>query len=107
MATGAELLLPDLFLPGSDYLAVISEEAYSHVVRALTERFGGELDERLLSSAREGTAPLLSNFESFYLEEENLLVLIPPYQAAPYAAGDFQVTIPREILLPFLREQYY
>lgn len=42
----------------------------------------------------EGLAAQEDNFKNFALSDGDLLILIPPYQVAAYAAGSFEVRIP-------------
>ena len=42
----------------------------------------------------EGLAPKEENFKSFVLDQDTLVILIPPYQAAAYAIGPFEVRVP-------------
>ncbi|MBU2103801.1 DUF3298 domain-containing protein [Patescibacteria group bacterium] len=95
--TGTELKLKDLFSPRTEYLKRISE-----IVRFnLQEKFGTGIDSSYL---QQGTEPKASNFETFVIEGDTLVLLFPPYQVGPYALGPQSVAIPfaelEDIVLP-------
>ncbi|HXE72404.1 MAG TPA: DUF3298 domain-containing protein [Candidatus Nitrosotenuis sp.] len=89
--TGRRLGLADLFVKGSDYLSLLS----SYCTSALLKRNLG--DEKWV---RDGAAPRAENYQFFYLTRKGLVVLFPPYQVAPYAAGPQKVLIPYKTLQP-------
>jgi predicted secreted protein len=78
--------LDDLFYPASAYLSVISEYCAADLASRENVDYPWDLD---------GVAPNVENYRSVNIAEEGLLVSIPPYQVAPYAAG------PQEILVPY------
>lgn len=90
---GNEVLLPALFAPGADYVSKISAEARAQVSAELKNRLGPDAvsDPSIFG---EGLAPKTENFQNFVLDEDTLRFFIPPYQAAAYAAGPFEVDIP-------------
>lgn len=104
--TGAELSLSDLFVPGSRYLDRISQEAFAQVKTELETRSGGPVKGEALDTVRIGTSPTPETLQFFFIEEGDLVILIPPYQAAAYAAGDFKVNIPLASLFDILKPEY-
>lgn len=100
---GEEVMLPKLFKPDLRFLNVISLEAYKQVLAQLKDRAGGEVTPDMEDEVRIGTAPEPENFESFYLSDNALHLIIPPYQAAAYAAGSFDVAIPLSELSDILK----
>ena len=42
----------------------------------------------------EGVAPKAENFKNFVIDYDTLVIHIPPYQVAAWAAGSFEVRIP-------------
>lgn len=104
--TGAELALGDLFVSGSRYLDRISAETFSQVKAELEKRSGTPLGGEALDTVRIGTSPTPETLQFFFIEEENLVILIPPYQAAAYAAGDFKAIIPLLSLSDILKPEY-
>jgi hypothetical protein len=83
LASGRELGLGDLFLPGTDYLSRISEIC----VQELTSR------EALMFP--EGAYPTEENYRLWNISPEGLGVRFDPYQIAPYALG------PQNVMVPF------
>jgi hypothetical protein len=96
-----------LFKPGVRYLDRISQEAYKQVLAQLKDRIGGEVSADMEDTVRIGTSPTPETLQFFVLDGDNLVILIPPYQAAAYAAGTFAVRIPlaslSDILKPGIR----
>ena len=103
LSTGNVLLLSDLFHTGvsaSDLsplviegLDLISQEKqlYSDYTATVEERFGQGLDVEA----------------GWYLSGEGLCIYFSPYDIAPYASGEIQVTIPYEDLNGLLRDQFF
>jgi len=82
---GGFLTLGDLFKPGSDFLTEIS----SSTLAAIAKLDIGDADWN-----KSGTSPQTDNFRLFWLAEDGLHILFPPYQVASYAEGPHEVTIP-------------
>ncbi len=89
MTTGAVLTLDDLFEDVDMALAAVSS-----MVRATLTQLLGEMV--VPSMLEPGIAPSSDNYASFILNEEGIAFFFPPYQVAPYAAGQQVVTIPWE-----------
>lgn len=100
---GMELGLEDLFVPESPYLQTLSERVYAGVLSQLTERSGAPINPEMEDMVRIGTSPTPETLQFFYLDGEELHIIIPPYQAAAYAAGYFDVSIPLAELEDILR----
>ena len=80
------LELEDLFLPGTDYLDVLS-------------RYGlDDLERQGVLEWEEGALPLPENFQRWNLTTRGLLISFDEYTVAPYAAGPQSVVIPYEVL---------
>ncbi|MEK7612723.1 MAG: DUF3298 domain-containing protein [Patescibacteria group bacterium] len=107
-AAGKEVQLADLFLPaqagkpGSRYLDRLSAESYTQVRARLAERLG-EVTPDMEETVRLGTSPSPETLQNFLIDGQTLVILIPPYQAAAYAAGSFAVRIPLSSLKDILR----
>jgi len=99
LESGEELEIGDLFLPRSDYLKRLSAIAEFELSKSL-----GEFVD--IEYIRQGTGPEAINFQSFAIDGTNLVLLFPPYQVAPYAAGAQTVSIPLEQLRDILRPEY-
>ncbi len=96
---GEEVALGDLFEPDSEYLETLSEKALASVRADLSERLGEDAAAVIFA---EGLSPRPENFQNFVLSDDAFILLVPPYQAAAYAAGSFSVRIPFSLLGAFL-----
>jgi len=93
---GNKVSLDDLFVSGSNYLERISAEATKQVGEQFTRK--GGIENATSSLVAEGLAPRAENFSNFVNNDGVLTFFIPPYQAAAYAAGSFEVRIPLQDL---------
>lgn len=89
----------DLFLEGSNPLAVLAPLAQQQ----LMETMGEFADTQWIT---EGTGENPANYQSFVLTESSLILIFPPYQVAPYAAGPQQVEIPLANLSAILKPNF-
>lgn len=96
---GDQVALSDLFTPGSDYLGRISEAATKQIGEQLVAE-GADASSSIIA---EGVAPTADNFSNWVDKDGLLVFLIPPYQAAAYAAGSFEVHIPMSDLSDILK----
>lgn len=99
LATGEELKIEDLFVSRSGYLARLSAIAEFELSKSL-----GEFAN--LEYIRQGVGEDPINFQSYVLDGDALVLIFPPYQVAPYAAGTQSVSIPRTQLAEILRPEY-
>lgn len=92
LATGKRLALADLFVPGSDYLQVLSNASRAQ----LKARPGADPDW-----VERGTTPKVENFTVWNLNEQRELVItFPSYQVGPGSDGTPVVIIPLSTLAP-------
>lgn len=92
--TGQLLQLSDLFKPGSNWLAVLSQQS-----RALLPRLPAVGNDGILQNVLDaGTLPLASNFSGWALTPWGLSIQFQEYQVAPYAAGQPLIIIPFRLL---------
>ncbi|MEZ5428091.1 MAG: DUF3298 and DUF4163 domain-containing protein [Pyrinomonadaceae bacterium] len=96
LKNGKELKLSDLFLPGSNYLKVISDYA----IADLTKQLETETDDEWLAR---GAGPKAENFESWTIGEDGLKIQFDAYQVAAYVYGPQEVVIPFDKLKSVLR----
>lgn len=81
------LSIGSLFRAESDYLTKISTVSRTELKKDL----GGEENATWIN---DGTTPTNDNFDSFYLKDDNTLVIIfQPYQVAPWVEGVPEVVI--------------
>ncbi len=99
LQNGRALKLNDLFIPESGYLSRLSG-----LTRA---SLGAELesapDDPMIAA---GTTPTDASFQHFFLDNDSLVILFPPYAVASYAAGPQTVAIPRSELKNILKPEY-
>ncbi len=100
--SGQRLFLKDLFLPETDYLTEISRLAIKDLQRQLASEEAGADQEWLAS----GAGPSEVNFKNFVLTEQGVKFIFPPYQVAPYAAGEKEVLINFIDLRGILRPEF-
>lgn len=97
---GHTVKLGDLFT-SSAYLDHISAAAREQITAQLVQKGGKGSAGDLIA---DGIAPRESNFENFVVDSDRIRIFIPPYQAAAYAAGSFELQIPlidvKDILKP-------
>mgnify|MGYP001331264847 CR=1 FL=1 len=105
-ATGEALHLDDLFVLGAPYLQRLSERTRSDLVTILAQR--GEMTPQEVDTdyINSGTMPNSDSFNNFALDGDNLLMIFPPYQVAPYVYGTIEVPIPLSSLSGILRPEY-
>lgn len=96
---GSQLTLANLFLPKTTYLSRLSTLSREK----LTESLGEFADADYI---KDGTKPETDSFQSFSIDDTNLILTFPPYQVAPYAAGTQTVTIPLTELGDILKPAY-
>jgi hypothetical protein len=87
LAQGREITLGDLFIEGSNPLAVISPI----VQQDLLTRIGEMTDPTWIE---QGTGENPVNYQNFAITPDALIFFFPPYQVAAYAAGPQQSSIP-------------
>jgi hypothetical protein len=80
------LSLGDLFIPGSNYLEIISSYCDQ------------DLQGRGLLIFPEGIAPVVDSFQNWNIQQDGLLITFDPSVVTAYAIGTLQVVIPYEVL---------
>jgi len=99
LATGEELDIASLFLPRSDYLRRLSAISQFELAKSL----GDFADVEYIA---QGTGPEPLNYQNFVIDADTLVLMFPPYQVAPYAAGSQSVVIPLSQLVDILKSEY-
>lgn len=97
--TGASLALGDVFLPGSSYLTTLSSLSRQKLQTALSE-------SSMTSFIEDGTRPNADNFQNFFFDNGDFVLLFPPYQVAAYAAGPQTVRLSATELKDVLKPAY-
>ncbi len=99
-AEGNLITLNQLLSSNPQWLEELSLEVSTQVVAEVKKRFadslpqGEEGPDVTGAVFVEGLAPVESNFQNFVIDGEELVILIPPYQVAAYAAGVFEARVP-------------
>lgn len=88
--TGNTLGITDVV--GANGLAKLSQLVTADVAAELKDRTGEDDVSGIMFA--EGAAPKAENFQNFVIDGSDLLIELPPYQVAAYAAGSFEVKIP-------------
>jgi hypothetical protein len=104
--TGEELDLGDIFAPGVNYLSLLSTQSRKLLPATIAAREGIKVSAVDTAYIARGTTPDADNFQTWYLEGSNLFIVFPPYQVAPYAAGEQTVSIPLSQLGASLAAKY-
>ena len=94
-----QILLMDLFQPGSDPIAVISPMVQADLMTQMVDFADPQEIEN-------GTGTNPDNYQRFALTEEALTFFFDAYQVAPYAAGPFEVSIPLENIAAILAPEF-
>jgi hypothetical protein len=97
--SGKALAINDLFTPGSNYLARLSQASAAQITSQLRDRLGADASSSVFA---DGYAPSEQNFQNFVIDSGTLHIYFPPYQVAAYAAGAFDVAIPLSSLSDIL-----
>lgn len=97
--TGAELSLSDIFMPGSPYPNTLSS-----LSRAKLPNIIGEFADAAF--IKDGTMPNTTNFQNFFFDNQDFVLLFAPYDVAAYAAGPQTLRIPLTELGSILKPAY-
>ena len=97
--TGKQIVLSDLFLPGTNYLERLSTIARTGLPKIIGEYTVPEF-------IVDGTQESNENFSRFYFEGDHIVFLFPPYQVAPYVVGTVELPIPLSELSDILKTEY-
>ena len=92
---GRKLSLDELFLPGSNYLEVIS----NYCIAELSKRDIG------FDMFSEGATPTPENYHNWNTSSDGLVITFDEYQVAPYAAGSQTVVVPYSELQAVIRPE--
>jgi hypothetical protein len=92
---GEDVTLDQLFLPGVDFLGLIS-------TYCLAQLSASEVGSVL---SVEGAQPTVENYRNWNVTADGLLITFDEYQVAPYAAGPQTVTVPYSELQAILSPQ--
>lgn len=86
--SGQKIELDELFIPGSNYLEILSDY--------VRETLGKSLDDKKMLA--QGTTPTADNFKFWNIKPNGLLFTFDEYQVAPYVFGAQTVLVPYSVL---------
>lgn len=102
-STGNEMVLADLFVPGSDYVGALSRISREKLPQIISDRQQSAANMDYLES---GTTPDEMNFKTYVVDGNVLVLIFPPYQVGPYVLGTITLPIPFEELGDIVRPEY-
>ena len=86
-----KLTLADVFKGNSNYLQEVSDFTKQELEKQMQEKLGS-LEGTWV---QDGAGPQAENFSAFLVNKDNITFYFAPYQVAPYAAGNFEVVMPK------------
>ena len=92
--TGETLALKDLFTDKDTYLETLSGVARKQLTTHIAEVLEMPEDELDTSDIEAGTKPVADNFSWFYLTNDELGLIFPPYQVGPGVLGTQYAHVP-------------
>lgn len=85
---------------------ILKEETLHVLGRMVRGDIAKQLGESMVADMLDsGLKPELRNFSNFILNHEGIRFLFPPYQVAPYVAGQQETTVPWTKLAPYLSDE--
>lgn len=96
--TGALLALADIF-SSNKYLDTLSSISRAKLPKII----GDSADTTFITN---GTEPKAENFQSFFFDAKNFVILFDPYAVAPYSSGAQTLRIPLSQLSSILKPAY-
>jgi hypothetical protein len=94
LKSGNGLELGDIFTPGTNYYQILSTISRKKLPAVIALSEGSKRSDVDLGYMNRGTTADADNFQNWYIEGNSLMLVFPPYQVAPYSAGEQLVTIP-------------
>lgn len=106
LETGAELSVWSLFLPETNYLEILSQIARSELPESIATKSGIPVSDVNIDYINDGTTPMQANFDDFYFDGDDLVVIFQPYQVGPWVIGTQELRIPKSALVNILKSEY-
>ncbi|MDB5245086.1 MAG: Immunogenic protein precursor [Parcubacteria group bacterium] len=105
--SGTLLELTDLFNNETDVSGMLGVRTRADLPKIIAKLENTSVSEVDTDSIDYGTdANTMSNFENFYIENGNLVIVFAPYQVGPYALGTVLDPIPLSSLKDSLNSKY-
>lgn len=96
--TGSPLSLADVFI-GNSYLNTLSSISRAKLPGVI----GKDADQSFIT---DGTTPDEKNFQNFFFDNKEFVILFDPYAVAPYSSGTQTLRIPLSELSSILKPEY-
>jgi hypothetical protein len=101
--SGQSLAIGDIFQPNSNYLQLLSTTARADLPALINKVQDGAADTDTINV---GTMPSTDDFQSWYINGSNLVIVFAPYQVGPYSVGTILDTIPLSKFTNVLKPAY-
>ncbi len=102
-ASGVKLGVGDIFQPNSNYLQLLSTRARADLPALINKVQEGAADADTINV---GTKPVADDFQNWYINGANLVLLFAPYQVGPYSIGTILDTVPLSTFSNVLKPAY-
>lgn len=103
--TGVQLGLGDLFT-NANYLTELSTIANQKLPSILADREQTDVGQVDTDYIAQGSAAKPENYQDWYMNGSNLVIVFAPYQVGPYALGTIEMPIPISSISALLKTQY-
>ena len=101
--SGQSLAIGDIFQPNSNYLQLLSTRVRADLPSIINNLQAGAADTATINV---GTQPIIEDFQSWYIDDANLVIVFAPYQVGPYSIGTVLDTIPLRAFTNVLKPAY-
>jgi hypothetical protein len=92
--TGEGITIGDLFADNVNYNQLLSTATRKVLPSVIAAHEGVSVNDVDLGMIKSGTLPEEDSFQNWYLDGTQLVIIFPPYQVSPYAAGLIEVRLP-------------
>lgn len=106
LATGAELGIWSIFEPQDAYLDVLPSIARRELPGLIATKAGIPVSDVDIDYIESGTEPTQFNYDDFYFDGDDLVVVFQPYQVGPWVIGTQELPIAKTELVNILKLEY-
>lgn len=101
--TGESLAIGDIFQANANYLQLLSTRTRADLPAMINKIQDGAADTATINV---GTQPIIEDFQSWYIDGSNLVIVFAPYQVGPYSVGTILDPIPLSAFTNVLKPAY-